>query len=79
MVNQLLGRHLRGEDVLKTLVGGPLHGRRYAGGADALERGVEGTIHRYERIHVPVLRRRRGAMVLFVYAGTGPQLAMRLS
>lgn len=78
LVNQVLGRHLRGEAVQGTLVGGPGHGERYGGTAEEVTRVVHGAVHRYRRLPVPVTRRRRGALTLFAYAGVGAQQAMDL-
>lgn len=78
LVNQLLGRHLRGEAVQGTLVGGPLHGDRFGGVGDQLIRLVAGGVHRYTRLTVPSARRRRGPLTLFTYAGPGAQQVMDL-
>jgi hypothetical protein len=69
LVDQLLARHLRGENVQKSLVGGPLDGQRYPSRGARFEPVLGGLKHTYEALELKTSRKRRGPLVVYVHRG----------
>jgi hypothetical protein len=69
LVDQLLARHLRGENVQKSLVGGPLDGQRYPSRGSRFEPVLGGLKHTYEALELKTSRKRRGPLVVYVHRG----------
>lgn len=72
LVDQLLARHLRGENVQKSLVGGPLDGQRYPSRGARFEPVLGGLKHTYEALELKTSRKRRGPLVVYVHRGATP-------